>query len=270
MHHLGMDFVGPISPTSTSGNHFILTISDYFTKFAWAKALPTEEAAGVASSLKEVNDCLYSLQLSSIMGLPAVITTDRIPQPAKPAVGIEHRLTTAYYPQANGLDERFNQTLINSLTKFAHDNRDTWDENLGEVVYSYSTAVQESTKHTPFESMFGRVAVLPVDINTTGVYNPEEMVEQFAEAKEPDEEASAAKRQRMEANVKANIDEAQKKQKLHCDRKHAAGDLYAVGSQVLKNDFRRKKRNKVQTLPPERSAWKQSKIVYEDGNDMYY
>ena len=53
-YHIGMDFVGPISPTSRSGNHYILTISDYFTKFAWAKALPTKEAVNVVNSLKEV------------------------------------------------------------------------------------------------------------------------------------------------------------------------------------------------------------------------
>ena len=53
-YHIGMDFVGPISPTSRSGNRYILTISDYFTKFAWAKALPTKEASNVADSLKEV------------------------------------------------------------------------------------------------------------------------------------------------------------------------------------------------------------------------
>ena len=38
----------------------------------------------------------------------------------------------------------------------------------------------------------------------------------------------------MEADVKANIEEAQKKQKLHQDMKHAARDLYTVGSCVLK------------------------------------
>lgn len=53
-YHLGMDFIGPISPTSSNGNRFILTISDYFTKFAWAKALPTKEAKNVAQSLREV------------------------------------------------------------------------------------------------------------------------------------------------------------------------------------------------------------------------
>ena len=52
--HIGMDFIGPISPTSEKGNHFILTISDYFTKYAWAKALPTKEAVGVVDAMREV------------------------------------------------------------------------------------------------------------------------------------------------------------------------------------------------------------------------
>ena len=51
-YHVGMDFVGPISPTSRCGNRYILTISDYFTKFTWAKALPT--TVNVINSLKEL------------------------------------------------------------------------------------------------------------------------------------------------------------------------------------------------------------------------
>ena len=54
-HHLGMDFVGPISPPSLGGNQYILTVSDYFTKFAWAKAMPTKEAVNVVSALREVS-----------------------------------------------------------------------------------------------------------------------------------------------------------------------------------------------------------------------
>ena len=46
--------VGPIYPPSQSGNRFILTISDYFTKFGWAKALATKEAGNVGAALCEV------------------------------------------------------------------------------------------------------------------------------------------------------------------------------------------------------------------------
>ena len=55
--HIGMDFIGPISPTLEKGNRFILTISalaDYFTKYAWAKALPVKEAIGVIDTMREL------------------------------------------------------------------------------------------------------------------------------------------------------------------------------------------------------------------------
>ena len=53
--------------------------------------------------------------------------------------------------------------------------------------------------------MFRWMAILPVDINAVGSYNPDDMLKQFDEAKEPDEEESKAKQQKMEEIVKANI-----------------------------------------------------------------
>ena len=44
-------------------------------------------------------------------------------------------------------------------------------------------------------------------------------------------DAEAQEKQRdMEANVKTNVENAQKKQKLYYNQKHAAGDLFTVGS----------------------------------------
>lgn len=62
--------------------------------------------------------------------------------------------------QANGLDERFNQTLQQMLVKFK---KNHWDDFLDSCLYAYNTARQQSSKYTPFELMFSRKAILPVD-----------------------------------------------------------------------------------------------------------
>ena len=54
-HHVGIDFIGPISPPSTQGSQYILTMADYFTKFV--EAVPMH-AVGVASILLKVKSIL--------------------------------------------------------------------------------------------------------------------------------------------------------------------------------------------------------------------
>ena len=60
--------------------------------------------------------------------------------------------------------ERFNQTLQNMLLKYIQENKTSWDEFLDTCIFAYNTAEHESTKFSPFELMFGRKPVLPVDI----------------------------------------------------------------------------------------------------------
>ena len=131
-----------------------------------------------------------TFQLFYIMGLPSVMTTDQgrefcnhVNKELMNVFGIQHRLTTVYHSQANGLDEHLNQTLVNSLAKFAQENRDTWDGKLPEVVYAYNTAVQESTKHTPFEAMFGRMGRLLVDFNASINFDADAKLKEFMDAK---------------------------------------------------------------------------------------
>ena len=66
--------------------------------------------------------------------------------------------------QANGLIERFNQTIQNMLVKYIQEKKDTWEDYIDTCVYAYNTAQNETTKFSPFELMFSRTAVLPIDI----------------------------------------------------------------------------------------------------------
>ena len=46
---MGIDFVGPLTPISAAGNRYILTLSDYYTKYVEAVPLPDKTAPGVAT-----------------------------------------------------------------------------------------------------------------------------------------------------------------------------------------------------------------------------
>ena len=61
-YHIGIDFIGPTKTTSTMNNRYILTISDYCSKWVEAVALPSKCASGVASALFKVR--INSLSLS--------------------------------------------------------------------------------------------------------------------------------------------------------------------------------------------------------------
>ena len=72
--------------------------------------------------------------------------------------GAEHRVTSAYHPQSNGLTERFNQTLKTTLMKLINDEQNDWDEHLPVILFSYRTSIkkqqQQTTKLTPLEVMY--------------------------------------------------------------------------------------------------------------------
>ena len=78
------------------------------------------------------------------------------------SVGTDHRITSAYHPQSNGLVERLNQTLQNTLVKQVNDHQSNWDAFLDPALFAIRTSKQKSTKYTPFELMFNRYAIIHV------------------------------------------------------------------------------------------------------------
>ena len=116
--------------------------------------------------------------------------------------------------QANGLDERFNQTLQTMLTKYVQDKKESWDEYIDTCVFAYNTSQHESTTFTPFELMFGHLAYLPVDADGERA-TTEELYEKWQQAQGGDDgvEVLVAKRQQNMETAKMRIKEAQEKQK---------------------------------------------------------
>ena len=163
---LAMDIVGGRDsfPLTPRGHRYILTMIDCFTRYAIAVPLVDQSAEVVIAAV--IGNYI------TVYGTPRRILTDQgrnfeSEEFAKfcNLFRIFKIRTTAYRPQSNGICERFNQTLKNSLVKIlSKAQQDSWDLYLNFAVFSYNLSVHSSTGFTPFFLTFGAEARLPPDI----------------------------------------------------------------------------------------------------------
>ncbi|KZS03449.1 Uncharacterized protein APZ42_033820 [Daphnia magna] len=87
-------------------------------------------------------------------------------------LGSNHKTTSSYHPQANGLVERMNNTLAAMLSMYASADHKDWDETLPYVCFAYNTVRQESIGYSPFFLLYGREPMLPIDLELVAHANP--------------------------------------------------------------------------------------------------
>ena len=152
-----------MSVTTTRENRYVLVMVDCFSRWTEACPLPDKTTQSVA-------DAFFS-QIVCRFGMPIVIHSDqgrefenRIMQELCILCGSHKTRTTPYYPESDGLVERFNRTLLMMLAMFASKNREDWDDLLPAVMMAYRSSVHESTGFSPYRLMFGEECTLPMDI----------------------------------------------------------------------------------------------------------
>ncbi|KAL7291591.1 hypothetical protein TKK_0014634 [Trichogramma kaykai] len=160
-YKIALDIVGPL-PKSKNNFEYILTMQDNFSKFCLAVPLVDITAVSVADA--------FIKRFISIFGSPKVILTDqgsnfmsslmkRLPKRFK----IKQIKTTPYHAQSNGSLECSHHVLKEFLKQYTVSD-DAWDEWVDLAILNYNTSVQESTKLTPYEIIFGRIANLPTSL----------------------------------------------------------------------------------------------------------
>ena len=159
---IGIDFFGPLKPTSTLGNNHVLVITDYFTK--WVEAIPLPDQTALTTCKALMNKIIFK------HGPPKILISDRganftsnLFKEICNALKIKHRTTTAYHPQTNGLTERFNKTVVEMLRKYISEGFQNWEEMLGPVVFAYNNSVHSSTLETPYFLNHGRDPAMSID-----------------------------------------------------------------------------------------------------------
>ncbi len=146
--------------------------------------------------------------------------------------GVKCNITSAYHPQSNGQDERFNQTLQRQLLKFVSEEMNDWDLYLDSILFSYRVSRQDSTKASPFFLVYGRQAKLPIEFNLKN--DKDEVVEEPNTSHDIKFEEHVSNMIKFRKRALENIQVAQKRQKGYYDAKHGKDkQLYRVGKLVL-------------------------------------
>ena len=73
--------------------------------------------------------------------------------------------TTAYHPQTDGLVERFNHTLCQSVSMYVSRDQKDWDTHLPAILFGFRVSPHETTGDSPFYLLYGREPRLPVDVS---------------------------------------------------------------------------------------------------------
>ncbi|MCO5571810.1 hypothetical protein L7F22_025558 [Adiantum nelumboides] len=127
----GIDAIGPLPRTST-GKQYILTATDYMTRWAEAASVARITAADVSKFVLDY--------VCSRFGTPLEILSDRGPgfrtdllDALLENLSIKHVHSTPYYPQCNGLVEKTNGVLL-------------------------------STQFTSYHLVYGQEALLPIEV----------------------------------------------------------------------------------------------------------
>ena len=134
---------------------------NYFTKWPEAKPLPR-------ATVEVTSDFIYN-EIIYRHGCPKYLLSDRgthfnnkIIKELTKKFEIKHLFSSPYHPQTNGLVERFNRTLCESLAKMVN-KVEEWDDYIIPILFAYRTSKQAATKMIPFFLIYEREAVLPLD-----------------------------------------------------------------------------------------------------------
>ena len=133
----GLDFIVEINPNSSRPHKWILTRTDYFTK--WIEAMPTRRATEAV-----IMDFLENNILARF--------------------GFPKRIWFSYCLQGNGLAESFNKSLVRIIKKLLEENKRAWNTKLKYFLWDDRINTNRAIGKSPFQLVYGDEVIFPASL----------------------------------------------------------------------------------------------------------
>ena len=213
---IAVDILGPL-PTTWSGNRYIVCFIEYLTKWPEIFAVKNIDAVTIA--------CLITDEIIPRRGAPRTLLSDRgknfllnLVREVCNLYSIKKLNTSAYNPKCDGLVERLNSTLCQTLSMFVSKNQKDWDTFIPAALLAIRTSPSESTGESPFYLLYGREPLLPMDVSLLPPTDPVSSIEEHRR--------KIVKQIELAQQIaKENIMRTQQKMKAYYDQRAAEPDF---------------------------------------------
>lgn len=218
-HTIHIDHVGPFIPSKRK-NTYILVIVDAYSKFVVLKAVKNTKSNTSIAVMREY---------FGTFGVPSRVISDRGTSFTSlkfkafiMEMGTKHILNAVASPRANGQVERYNRTVLDSLSAQNHGKDERlWDDNLLKVQWGLNNSMNKGTGKSPSEILFG---LKLINSNEGHIISEIEI--------ENNEQDPLSNMNKIREEVKEYVDKSQGKQKENFDRKRKKAMTFNLGDLV--------------------------------------
>lgn len=214
---LHIDHLGPFVK-SKKNNMYILGIIDAYTKFIVLRVVKDTKSKTTISVLRDV---------FAMFGTPRTLISDRGTsftskefESYMQNIGVKHVLNAVATPRANGQIERYNRSILSSLTALCHGNDDRhWDKHVPDVQWGLNNTTNQSTGKSPMEIIWGKPSINEYEGHLHDLHDSNEILDVNV--------------QKIRDEASLNITKQQGKMKLRYDKKRCKAKEYKVGDLVM-------------------------------------
>eukprot|EP00253_Pinus_taeda_P009284 PITA_09284 len=158
-----LDIIGEINPPSSKQHKYILTATDYFTKWVEEIPLKTANSEAIIEFIDEFIITRFGVQTALVFDNASYFSGNSMFDFAIKR-GFKLKYSANYYPQGNGLAESTNKNLIKIIKRTIEQNHRNWHKSLVFALWANRITQKASIGTSLFNLVYGKEAILPTNL----------------------------------------------------------------------------------------------------------